>query len=176
MVQSRRSGFSLVAASAALVASALVVSAAFVVLKSKDGGDRSVRVRVDLHLEAVRVLRLVTDILKDAQLVEPGTSEENPRIPRDVVFRRPGEDPDTYSLVVASAAPDSELQLWRADPSGALLGSTVIGRHVEEVAVEAVAGDPPGSGRRRVTVRLRQVVDRQVYTVRLSSDVKVKTP
>ena len=175
MDPSRRSGFSLIAATLAVTASALVVSAAFVFLKSRES-ERSVRVRVDLHLEAVRVLRRVTDILKDVRLVEPQTSAENPRISRDVVFHRPEEGPDTYSLVVASAAPDSELQLWRADASGALLSSTVIGRNVDEVAVEAIAGDSPGSGRRRVTVCLRRVVDRQVYTVRLSSEAKVKTP
>ncbi len=173
----RSSGFSTLGAAIAVAASALVVSAAVVVINAGGDRDRSLRVRVDLHLESVRTLHDVTGLLKNASVVNPGAAAEAPGSSPEIVFHPAREGAVTYSLAVVPGAPDSELQLRRLEESG---GSNrfmrVIGRHVEGVALESIETEPPGSARRRVTVWLRRVVDRQVYTVRQSGEVRVAVP
>ena len=62
----RRRGFTLIEVAIVVAISALIFSALFTVLNSAVSGDRALRVRVDLQLDAVRVLREVTEVLKNS--------------------------------------------------------------------------------------------------------------
>lgn len=61
-----RRGFSLIEIAVAVAISAVLFSAIYSVLNTAVSGDRALRVRVDLQLDAVRILREVTEILKNS--------------------------------------------------------------------------------------------------------------
>lgn len=70
----RAAGLSLIEVSIALAISTVVVSAIYTVLKTAVGGDRDLRVRLDLQLDAVRILREVTDVLKNSGPIDLDSS------------------------------------------------------------------------------------------------------
>jgi len=65
-----RGGFSLGVVAFAVAISAVLVSTIYAVVKNDGGGDNALHARVDLQLDAVRVLREVTEILKTSGPVD----------------------------------------------------------------------------------------------------------
>jgi prepilin-type N-terminal cleavage/methylation domain-containing protein len=70
----RRQGLTLIETVIALGISAVVVSAMYTVLRTAVSGDRALRVRVDLQLDAVRMLRDITEILKNSGPLDQNTA------------------------------------------------------------------------------------------------------
>jgi prepilin-type N-terminal cleavage/methylation domain-containing protein len=62
----RTRGFSLIEVAIAVAISAMIFSAIYTVLNTAVSGDRELRVRVDLQLDAVRILKDVTEVLKNS--------------------------------------------------------------------------------------------------------------
>lgn len=166
-----RPGFSLVGVALATAVSAVFFSAIYTILRTEGSGDRDLRIRVDLHLDAVRVLREVTEALKGADFAGVESGGASPRI----VFRRTGDGDGSSAIVLAPGIAGNELQLRRLDSSGAVVSQRVLGRHVDRIAFETAAGEaipdlpsprPPGTLQIRVTAWFRRVVDKKEYTAR----------
>jgi len=145
----RTAGSGLIAAVIALAVSATAVSAGVVLLNTSRSRDNSLRVRVDLNLEADRAIRSIASLLKDAAPAEPPT-------PRAFRFRR---GPDSLEI----AQEDEDLLLRRFDPSHQWIVERVLARHVESVDFA-----PLGECRLQITVKLRRTVDQESCSVRRS--------
>ena len=91
-------GFSLTIVAIAVTLSAVLVSTIYAVVKTGAGGDDGLRRRVEFQLDAVRVLREVSETLKNAQLIEVDSDGAS----RKIVFRRTGDDDSTglYAIVL----------------------------------------------------------------------------
>ena len=163
----RRKGFTLIVASIAIVISALIFSEICSARRTAAGGDGALRVRVDLQLEAVRVLREVAELLRNSTSVDVGPSQE-------FAFRRPRNidgaderDNGTFAIVLVPGSNGDELQLRRHDASGAVVSTRLLARGVERIQIEPVPPQqPPGATQFRVTAWFRRVVDTKIYSVR----------
>jgi len=61
-----RRGLTLIEVSIAIAVSAVIFSAVYSALNTSVGGDRALRVRVDMQLDAARIMREITEILKNS--------------------------------------------------------------------------------------------------------------
>jgi prepilin-type N-terminal cleavage/methylation domain-containing protein len=95
-------GFSLIEVAIAVAISAVVASALYTVINSAVSGDRALRVRVDLQLDAVRVLRNVTEVLKNTGPIDANS---------DGVFD-PGDFPYIWTDGVSNAGPHGGFYLY----------------------------------------------------------------
>lgn len=172
-------GFSLIEVAIAVAASAVICSAIYTSLTSAAAGDPGLRVRVDLQLDASRVMKEITDLLKSSETVDvwnDGTAPAafaNPGVVRPANAAEEGQGPsqeialragaDLLAMVLVPGPDGNELQLRRYGAAKVLVSSRVLARHVERITFEKDATSI------RVTAWFRLVVDRKVYSVRRSS-------
>jgi hypothetical protein len=186
----RNGGFSLLAVSVALALSLLVVSTVYTVAQPGPGGDRALRVRVELQLDATRAVRDMASLLEQSAPVDadedypyvwtdgasnlsayayldasnPGLRSKDGAGPsREIAFRRFESDPGSSAIVVVPDPRGDELQVRTYDASGTMIGKRLLGRHVERLMIET-SGAGLSQDQVRVTAWFRRVVDGKDYT------------
>ena len=90
-----KGGFSMIEVAIAVAISAVLFSAIYTVLNTAVSGDKALRTRVDLQLDAVRILREVTEILKNSGPIDVNS---------DGVFD-PGDYPYIWNDGTSNSAP-----------------------------------------------------------------------
>ena len=95
MTRVRQVGLTLIEVSIAIAVSAVIFSAVYSVLNTAVGGDRALRVRVDMQLDSVRIMREVTEILKNSGPIDANG---------DGIFD-PGDYPYLWNDGTTNAAP-----------------------------------------------------------------------
>lgn len=172
----RRRGFSLVeVVIAASVLAVALIPALYALLNPAANGDPDLHVRVDFQLEAVRVLRAVTDALKNSA---PAGQEADGMLWTDASKERGG---GAFSIAIMG----DELQLMRYDDAGAACSMRLLGRHVERITFETAATEPKpvaaprqalGANQVRITAWFRRVLDGKICAVSLTSTVNMRRP
>jgi prepilin-type N-terminal cleavage/methylation domain-containing protein len=172
----RRRGFSLVEVIiAASVLAVALIPALYALLNPAANGDPDLHVRVEFQLEAVRVLRAVTAVLKNSA---PAGQGADGMLWTDGSKEKGG---GAFSIAVVG----NELQLRRFDDAGAVCSMRLLGRDVERITFETAATEPKpvaaprqalGANQVRITAWFRRVLDGKVYAVRQSGTVKLRRP